>query len=400
MLFMIYPTVSTATMSSFNCDENLGLLKGDYTTLCPSTGNLMFWWSILFFVVYPIGIPVFMHRACVFEGMYHIVTEKLDAASFQAMLSTFLHRGVSIEASRFARLVGNCSEQQFKRRADEEYDKLLKIQGHGKEINLDLLKDKVDHADFKMEGTSIKEIVEFMCLHDENGDRVLDRNEFTDMLKTAQDSANLFTGSEQLDRLTHRQLDTLLLYDDWEDSGDHSQDSGMVDNAPQEHGLEFRSNDPEIPVIIPKWHAVTDKATLNEATDKLEEAVTGEVLLELVRHQVAGQPARSLSVHVLEAKDLKTLNGSRDAYFTIHLGNDQGKVVKCETFTTQICKGTQNLKYDEQFELSLVKNGTIVVVSMYYKDYGNADDCIGDVKIDLAESDIQEVPAEREERFR
>ena len=47
-----------------------------------------------------------------------------------------------------------------------------------------------------------------------------------------------------------------------------------------------------------------------------------------------------------------------------------------------------------------MKNGTIVVISMYSKDYGNADDCIGDVKIDLAESDIQEVPAEREERFR
>ena len=132
MLFMIYPKVSTATMSSFNCDENLGLLKGDYTTLCPSNGHLMFWWFILFFVVYPTGIPVFMHRACVFEGMYHIVTEKLDAASFQAMLSTFLHRGISIEASRFACLVGNCSEHQCKRRADEEYDKLLKIKGRVK----------------------------------------------------------------------------------------------------------------------------------------------------------------------------------------------------------------------------------------------------------------------------
>ena len=151
-----------------------------------------------------------------------------------------------------------------------------------------MLKDKVDHADFKMEGTSIKEIVELMCFHDENGERVLDRNEFTDMLKSAQDSANLFTGYEQLDRLTHRQLDTLLLYDDWEDFGDHSLDSGMVDNVAQEHGLEFRSNDPEIPVIFPKWHAVTDKAKLNEATEKLEEAVIGEVLLELVWHQVAG----------------------------------------------------------------------------------------------------------------
>ena len=161
MLFMVYPAVSTATMSSFNCDSNLGLLKVDYRELCPSAADFTFWWSIAFFILYPVGIPIFMHRACVFEGIQQIVKEKLDSANFQSMLSMFLQRGVSIESSRFARMVGSAaSEETFNARANEEYDKILALQGDGDLISLDSLEKLVHKLD---DGTQESEMENEKC---------------------------------------------------------------------------------------------------------------------------------------------------------------------------------------------------------------------------------------------
>jgi hypothetical protein len=61
VLFGIYPAVSIATMRAFNCDINFGLLKDDYRELCPPILSFTFIYSACFFVLYPLGIPAFMH---------------------------------------------------------------------------------------------------------------------------------------------------------------------------------------------------------------------------------------------------------------------------------------------------------------------------------------------------
>jgi len=342
-------------MRTFNCDPDLGLLKDDYTQLCPSTQDFTFWWSWGFCILYPIGIPIFMHSACVFLGMHGIVEEKLDAANFRAMLSAFLHRGVSIEASRFARLVGNCTPERFRMRADEEYDKLIKVLGQGEFIELNWPDQKShgdSHSELHMEGTSIKEIVNFMRKYDDDGNGKVDRIEFRTMLKKSQEIADLFTGSETLDRLTDRQMETLLLYEDWPKPHEGAQDAGKngnLDDSPgiqnaHDPGLGLKEAEKTATIAPPTWYSIT-QGKLNQHSE------SGEVFLQLVRNKVAGQPATSLTVHIIEARKLKAmdLQGSSDPYITIHLGNDEGKPVKSEQVSTKICKKTLNPMYDQFF---------------------------------------------------
>jgi hypothetical protein len=61
LLFAVYPVVSITTMRAFNCDINFGLLKDDYREICPSIMSFTSIYSGCFFVLYPVGIPVFMH---------------------------------------------------------------------------------------------------------------------------------------------------------------------------------------------------------------------------------------------------------------------------------------------------------------------------------------------------
>ena len=62
VLFIFYPAVSIAALRAFNCDPNLGLLKDDYTIICPPFFSFIGIYSAIFVVLYPIGTRV---RACV-----------------------------------------------------------------------------------------------------------------------------------------------------------------------------------------------------------------------------------------------------------------------------------------------------------------------------------------------
>jgi len=61
VLFAIYPAVSIATMRAFNCDVNLGLLKDDYREVCPTLLSFTSIYSAIFFLLYPMGIPLAMN---------------------------------------------------------------------------------------------------------------------------------------------------------------------------------------------------------------------------------------------------------------------------------------------------------------------------------------------------
>ena len=130
VLFLIYPIVSIATMRAFNCDPNLGLLKDDYKMICPPAFSYLFVYSAGFFLLYPIGIPLFMNYSMVKMKMKKLVKEKMESAKFSAMLSLFMKLACSVESQRIARLVGNVDDCQdeFDRQTKEEFDKLLTIQ--------------------------------------------------------------------------------------------------------------------------------------------------------------------------------------------------------------------------------------------------------------------------------
>ena len=55
LFFVLYPAISVAVMNTFDCDVQLGLLKADYTELCPTIGSYLGMHSTFFFFLYPIG---------------------------------------------------------------------------------------------------------------------------------------------------------------------------------------------------------------------------------------------------------------------------------------------------------------------------------------------------------
>ena len=87
-------------------------------------------YSGCFFLLYPIGIPVFMHLALRYMGVTDIVKRKLDHSKFSAMLALFSKRACSVECQRVARLVGNVDNhpEEFAAQTETEYNKLVKMQ--------------------------------------------------------------------------------------------------------------------------------------------------------------------------------------------------------------------------------------------------------------------------------
>ena len=149
----------------------------------------------------------------------------MDNAQFSAMHSLFTRRACSVECQRVARLVGNVDHdpEQFDVQTEEEFKKLLKIQGDAEltTIIVEKLRAKgraLDSSELEpqgMDGTNIEQLCTFFHLFDANGDGEVNLDEFRIMVRTSRLAATLFTGAEDLGRLNVKQMEALLLYDDW-----------------------------------------------------------------------------------------------------------------------------------------------------------------------------------------
>ena len=170
-------------------------------------------------------------------GVVNIVKKKMNSATFSAMLALFMKRACSVECQRIARLVGNVDDnpEQFAVQTEEEFNKLLKIQG---EEDLDTIiveklrakgkeSDASEHGAAGMDGTNIEQLFTFFESFDKNGDGEVDLDEFRIMVRTSRLAANLFTGAEDLERLTVKQMEALLMYDDWPTKHEGPGDVGM-----------------------------------------------------------------------------------------------------------------------------------------------------------------------------
>ena len=149
----------------------------------------------------------------------------MDNARFSAMLSLFTRRACSVECQRIARLVGNVDHDpaQFAVQTEEQFKNLVKIQDDAEisTIIVEKLRAKGRASDSSeldpqgMDGTNIEQLCTFFTLFDDNGDGEVSLDEFRIMVRTSRQAANLFTGSEDLGHLNVKQMEALLLYDDW-----------------------------------------------------------------------------------------------------------------------------------------------------------------------------------------
>lgn len=215
LFFILYPAISVAVINSFNCDVQLGLLKTDYRELCPSLGSYVGIYSLFFFFLYPVGIPVLIILVLKREGIQKIVLERLKLAEFDAMIALYIRVSCSTESQRFARQVGEAGDDldEFSRQADMVFDVLLSKQGLPDQTVLVI--DELENSAINMglEGTSMHDICVFLRSFDSDGDGNVDRDEFKIMLQTARAAANVFTGNEKAELVTDRQLNALLLYE-------------------------------------------------------------------------------------------------------------------------------------------------------------------------------------------
>mgnify|MGYP004121665403 CR=1 FL=1 len=86
-LFLLYPALSMATMVIFNCDPNVGRLREDYRVVCPHVTAGSSLYSLVFLVLYPLGIPFVMHVALRYAGIVAVVKEKVENAEFHEILA-------------------------------------------------------------------------------------------------------------------------------------------------------------------------------------------------------------------------------------------------------------------------------------------------------------------------
>jgi len=148
--FTLYPALSISTMSVFNCDQYIGRLRDDYREVCPHFLSGKSLYSMVFFFLYPIGIPVTMYLALRFAGIVGVVKEKVENTQFHAARALFMTLYVTVEMHRFARLVGNVddNEEEFLRQAKQEFDRLLAVQGDGgDELDLEKMRNIAKKAE-------------------------------------------------------------------------------------------------------------------------------------------------------------------------------------------------------------------------------------------------------------
>jgi hypothetical protein len=106
-------------------------------------------------------------------GVVSIVKKKMDQVKFAAMLACWMKQACSVESQRVARLVGNVDDdpEQFLVQTEEEYNKLVKIQGDEKlkTLKVETLRkrgkgresDSSEHGHQGMDGTSIEQLCTF-----------------------------------------------------------------------------------------------------------------------------------------------------------------------------------------------------------------------------------------------
>jgi hypothetical protein len=151
------------------------------------------------------------------------------------MLALFTRRACSVECQRIARLVGHVDHDPalFAVQTEEQFKNLVKIQDNAElsTIVVEKLRAKsraLNSFEQGMDGTNIEQLCFFFETFDANGDGAVDLDEFRIMVRTSRRAANLFTGSEDLGRLSVEQMEGLLMYDDWPTKYEGLSDTGTL----------------------------------------------------------------------------------------------------------------------------------------------------------------------------
>ena len=226
-LFLCYPVLCVATLQTFDCDPQLGLLKADYRQVCPSLGSFLGIFAALISITYSIGIPIFYLLVLEKLQVRVLVHSKTSNAQISAMLDTYWNEVMFGEIQQVASLVAivdDCDAKMFLQTCRTLFDELLQVQGGSTFLKIGMLTEWSELCK-SPEAANLRVLANFIQKFHLAADEQMDFHRFHNLLSDAHLAvkfyANVFpeaetsclAGENWLLRLSEAQLDALLFHD-------------------------------------------------------------------------------------------------------------------------------------------------------------------------------------------
>lgn len=233
-LFLIYTSVSSKVVRCFKCIDygmDGSVLQDDHRIQCSNFNDLgsngsddyvyILGWASVFFVLYPIGIPLVVLFSMWRSKIPHMASTKINYARFLGLLQLRKSQVGTMTRAICANAVGRVvDEGEFDKRARFLYSTLYRSVHYDDPGDDSIMKfdpQTLCHAIAKVAGLpfdaiAIADVQDLVRTYDLDQDG-LSVDEFSAMLLDLTAQVTLFTGYESLDKLSTEQLETLYEHD-------------------------------------------------------------------------------------------------------------------------------------------------------------------------------------------
>ena len=241
-LFLIYTSVSSKVVRCFRCvDYGMDgkVLQDDHSVQC-STGSddyvYILGWAFVFLVLYPLGIPFIVLVSMWRSRIPHMASAKISNARFLGLLQLRKSQVGTMTRAICANAVGRIvDEEEFDKRVRFLYSTFYRSVHDGDPGDQSIMmfdpqtlrKAIATLADLPLDAIAIADVQDLVRTYDLNQDG-LSIDEFKAMLRDLTAQVTLFTGYENLEKLSSEQLETLYEHD-WT----------------QSHKLNFTEHEPD-----------------------------------------------------------------------------------------------------------------------------------------------------------
>jgi hypothetical protein len=214
-VFLVYPVVSLTTLQAFDCQpEGLGLLAADLNMKCPNSADLVSVWSIIFILVYPVGIPLFCMISMLNMGVYLIAQDKINKNILSSIIAKYMQLTTTVESRKIAKVFEKHGSKNSDSVANDSIEREMKIRlvynaFFDEEGKLRKIEKHDSTASPEVDFASIQSI---LIQYNKDTDHAISLDEFRGMILNLVNEISIFTGVES-DRLTNEQAIALLAFD-------------------------------------------------------------------------------------------------------------------------------------------------------------------------------------------
>jgi len=259
-LFLLYPTVSIRTIQAFRCTDIGGqyLLVADLSELCPYNdwGSITLWWSIIFCVIVPLGIPLSTLFVLWWFRIPQMATFKRENGLFREMVQKFRVQTETTLAFRLVSYIGGgkCILEDralMEERARRIFD--AATQEGSVTITHERMLEYLDQIG--LHGDHSQDLTSLMLLFDSNDDGSLDWDEFWVMVQTLMYKESLILGTETMKTIQDEALDELCAHD-WKSliyDGDSDEETGLEREVKRRIRRQIKNQTKKLPRLLRRY---------------------------------------------------------------------------------------------------------------------------------------------------